>query len=300
MKLDRILVGIDFSPESDLALAHTLELARTSGARVILAHVLPLPGELVDDSSYDPLFRAQIGPQLGTAPREQATQLLQDTAARCSDSGVEMESVLVDDNPSDGLARAADELAVDLMVVGTHGRTGLKRFLLGSVAERAVRLARVNALVARPPAPQGEGYRRILVATDFSPAAGEALATALAIAPPDVTVEVVHCWQTPVVNDGMPIEPMRDQLGAAVAQRGNRLVTQHPSARQRLEFTPVESSPAEGLRARAEERKADLIVIGSHGRRGVSRFLLGSVAETVVRHAPCSVLVVHPREKREA
>jgi nucleotide-binding universal stress UspA family protein len=74
------------------------------------------------------------------------------------------------------------------------------------------------------------------------------------------------------------------------------MLTERTSADQRVEFTSIEASPAEGLRARAEEKRADLIVIGSHGHRGVRRFLLGSVAETVVRHAPCSVLVVHPAE----
>jgi nucleotide-binding universal stress UspA family protein len=296
MKLQRILVGVDFSPESDLAIAHALELAKEGDARLILAHVLPLPADLVDDSSYDPLFRAQLGLQLGSAARERATEVLQDSSARCRERGVEVESVLVDDNPSDGLARVADELGADLLVVGTHGRTGLKRFLLGSVAERAVRLARVDALVARPPAPDGSGFRRILVASDFSAAAGDALSAALAIAPPDASIEVVHCWQTPVASDGMPAEPMRDQLAAAVAKRGNRMLTERTSADRRVEFISIEASPAEGLRARAEEKRADLIVIGSHGHRGVRRFLLGSVAETVVRHAPCSVLVVHPAE----
>jgi nucleotide-binding universal stress UspA family protein len=298
-RLERIVVGVDFSPESETALMHAMQLARPSHARLILAHVLPVPADvnIVEDSSYDPIFRAETASaELGTVHRKQAAEILQESAARCEALGVQAEPILVDDNPSDGLARIAEDMAADLLVVGTHGRTGLKRFLLGSVAERAVRLAPVHALVARGEIADGHGYQRILVASDFSPASRAALAMALSIAPAGATVEVVHCWQTPVAPTGMPAEPMREELERAVAESGGRLVAQTGTAegRPRIRFLSVESSAAEGIRHRAEEEGADLIVTGSHGRRGVRRWLLGSVTETIIRHAPCSVMVVRP------
>ncbi|HWM87924.1 MAG TPA: universal stress protein, partial [Kofleriaceae bacterium] len=277
------------------------QLAQQKGARLILAHVVALPGDVVEDSSYDPIFRAQIASaELGTLHRAQATDLLQETAQRCEALGVETESILVDDNPSDGLARAADDVGADLMVVGTHGRTGLKRFLLGSVAERAVRLALVNSMVAREPIPDGRGFRRILVATDFSPSADAALAFALTVAPADARIEVVHCWQAPISPAGIPVEPMRGELRRVVDETGERLMAKQADTRARVTFVPLESSAAEGIRRRAEEEGAELIVTGSHGRRGVRRWLLGSVTETIVRHAPCSVMVVHGESPDES
>jgi nucleotide-binding universal stress UspA family protein len=301
MRVERIIVGVDFSAESDTAIAHAAHLAKQRGARLYLAHVLPLPLDLVADAPYDPLLGAQAAAANPIAvPRDRGATLLQEAASRCRELGVEAEPILVDDNPSDGLARAADEVAADLLVLGTHGRTGLKRFLLGSVAERAIRLARVHALVARGPVPQ-QRYRRILVATDFSASADAALSGALAIAPRDSRIEIVHCWQTPMLATGAPVEPVRSELARAVVERGERLVAEQPEPPVSLTFVPLESPAAEGICRRAEEQKCDLIVTGSHGHRGVRRWLLGSVAEAVVRHAPCSVLVVRlPEDSQDS
>ncbi len=73
------MVGVDFSPESELALTQATLLAKQESARLILAHVLPLPTEVVEDSSYDPIFRAQIASaDLGALHRTQSAELLQD------------------------------------------------------------------------------------------------------------------------------------------------------------------------------------------------------------------------------
>ena len=294
-RLERIMVGVDFSSESESAVLHAAQVARQKNARLILAHVLPLPADLVEDSSYDPFFRAQeAATELGTRHRNEAGDLLLATAARCEALGVQCETLLIDDNPSDGLARAADEVGADLLVVGTQGRTGLKRFLLGSVAERTVRLASVNTLVARGPIEEVSGYRRIMVATDFSAASDAALAVALAIATPDARIEAVHAWLTRATPTGVTVAPVRDELERAVVKRGERFLQDRAGASPRVSFVPLEASAADGICRRAEQDGTDLIVAGSHGRRGVRRLLLGSVAETVVRHAPCSVLVVHP------
>lgn len=292
--LGRIAVGIDFSDESDLALRHAAMLARRAGAHLILVHVVPLPAHLVEDSSYDPLFRAStLAADLSARQRVDAGELLQEVASRCREIGASCEPLLVDDNPSDGLARAAEDMGADLLVLGSHGRSGLKRFLLGSVAERAVRAAHCDAIIARGPveAAAGDGYRRIVVGTDFSPHAEGALLAASAVAAADAIIEVVHCWQTPVLPAGIPVGPMRADIEKNVAEAGARLIARHRELGSRLRFHPVEAAAGEGLTTRAAEIEADLIAVGSHGRRGVKRWLLGSIAEVTVRHAPCSILV---------
>ncbi len=290
--LGRIAVGIDFSPESDVALAHAAVLGRRMGAHLIVVHVVPLSAHLTDDSSYDPLFRAStLNTELSSRQRVDSTDLLQEVADRCRDLGASCEPLLIDDNPSDGLARAAEEAGADLLVVGTHGRSGLKRVLLGSVAERAVRLCRRDALVARGPAPDGGGYRRVVVGTDFSSHADSALRAALEVAAPDATIELVHCWQAPILPAGIPIAPVRSDLEKTIAEGGAHLVAHHPELGGRITFTSIESPAADGLTSRAAELEADLIAVGSHGRRGVKRWLIGSIAEATIRHSPCSILV---------
>jgi nucleotide-binding universal stress UspA family protein len=295
-RINRILVGIDFSSEAELALAHALQLARRTGASLTLTHVVPLPADLTADSSYDPLFRATaLAGELVARQKEDASSMLAEVAAYCRSSGVECEVLLMDDTPSGGLARGAAEAHVDLVVVGSHGRTGVRRLLLGSVAERTTRLTDRSTLVARGAATAEDGYQRILVACDFSPYTDVAIRAALTLAADGARIEVVHCWQTPVMPAGMPVATMRDDLEHDVAQAGARLLASYqgraPGAH--LAFVPLEGAPAEALRARAEETGSELIVVGSHGRRGVKRWLLGSVAEAIVRHAPCSVLVAH-------
>jgi nucleotide-binding universal stress UspA family protein len=288
----RIAVGIDFSEESEVALAHAAMLGRSMRAHLILLHVLPLPAHLVEDSSYDPFFRAStLSADLVARQRGDAADVLQATAGRCRDLGVSCEPLLIDDNPSDGLARAAEEVGADLLVLGSHGRAGLQRILLGSVAERAVRLCRRDALVARGPAGQHDGYRRVVIGTDFSTYSDRALRAALEVTAPDATFELVHCWQAPIVPAGMPIAPLRHDLEKNIIESGSRLINRHPELAGRASFKPLEAPPADGLATRADEIGADLIAVGSHGRRGVKRWLLGSIAEGTIRRAPCSVLV---------
>lgn len=288
----RIAVGVDFSSESDVAVGHACMLARRTRAHLILIHVLPLPAHLVEDSSYDPLFRAStVNTELSGRQRVDAGELLQEMARRCRELGASCEPLLIDDNPSDGLARAAEEVGADLLVLGSHGRSGLKRFLLGSVAERAVRLCRRDALIARGPVGAHDGYHRIVVATDFSSHAASALEAALAVAAPDASIEVVHCWQTPILPAGLPVAPLRADIEKNVSDAGARLVSRISSGAARVKFTALESPAGDGITTRAAEVGADLIAVGSHGRRGIKRWLLGSVAEVTIRHAPCSILV---------
>ncbi len=288
----RVAVGIDFSDESEVALDHAAMIARRVRAHMILIHVLPLPAHLVEDSSYDPLFRGNtLTAELTGRQRADAGDLLQEMAGRCRDLGTSCEPLLIDDNPSDGLARAAEEVGADLLVLGSHGRSGLKRVLLGSVAERAVRLCRRDALIARGPVPEQDGYRRVVVGSDFSSHADSALRIALELAAPNATIEIVHSWQAPILPAGVPVGPVRADIEKNVAQSGSRLLARLPDLAGRATFTPVESPPADGLVARAAEIGADLVAVGSHGRRGVKRWLLGSIAEATIRHAPCSILV---------
>ncbi|MBZ0238306.1 MAG: universal stress protein, partial [Deltaproteobacteria bacterium] len=190
------------------------------------------------------------------------------------------------------LADVARELGVELIAVGTHGRAGMRRLLLGSVAEKTVRLASSSVLVARGDAPS-RGYRHVVVGTDLSPLADRALEQAVQLIAPGGHVQVVYAWQAPYLEydlSGRVTLELRAGAEAELGAQRERLLAlpRPPDVTMSVELR--DGAPV--LVLEELSRDAQLVVVGSHGRRGVRRFLLGSVAEATVRHARCSVLVV--------
>ena len=196
------------------------------------------------------------------------------------------------------IADVARDLGAELCVIGTHGRTGVKRFFLGSVAERVVKRTPDAALVVRGNAPDA-GYARVLVATDFSDAAKAALGSAFALAAPGAHIDVVHAWQYPLGTWGRlaaksaAFQTIRDAI-VAQAEAGADAVRALAAGQGRAVHVELrQGAPAATIADLADHGHHDLIAVGTHGHQGVRRFLLGSVAEAVVRHARCSVVVAH-------
>lgn len=300
MGLESIVVGADFSDESNLATEHALDIARHSGAKVTLVHVGALPGQPggVPDSMQSTLQAySKILEQHLSEDRDKLAEMRR----RYGGQGVEVSHVVIDGYPDSGIVDAATELHAGLIVVGTHGRTGVKRFLLGSVAERVVRASPINVLVARGAAPTG-GYHRIVVTTDFSDHSERAVEAALELAAPGARIDIIHCYQLPPMIGAAyaPIKaaddiyaPLRQSLATAAEQSGAELVAKYDRDDATMRFVAIEAPPAKGIQDYLDDGSFDLVVTGSHGRRGVRRFLLGSVSEATVRHAPCAALVVH-------
>jgi nucleotide-binding universal stress UspA family protein len=147
----RILIPVDGSPTSTKALTAGLQLARENNARVRLVHV-------VDELAYLTGFDQYGGysAELVKAMRENGTRLLSDAMGVARSAGVEADNMLFDDfgvRVGEAVADAAKRWNADLVVVGTHGRRGIGRVLLGSGAEQIIRLAPVHVLVVRDPAP---------------------------------------------------------------------------------------------------------------------------------------------------
>ena len=133
-------------------------------------------------------------------------------------------------------------------------------------------------------------------ATDFSPAAARALGRASELLAPGTPVDVLHAWQLPAGSWGatllgqarFPWNTVRDAVLASAQTQADKLVAEHHTRPVQL----VQGPPAQVITEAAARDGHDLIVVGAHGKRGVRRLLLGSVAETTASHAPCSVLVV--------
>jgi nucleotide-binding universal stress UspA family protein len=297
----KIVVGVDLSPHAELAAAHAIELARLDKAEVVLVlcDLVPetpiglAPSAVVAANAYSQRLMERLD-----ADRRQLDVL----AEKLADRGVPVSSRVVDGYPDEHLPRLANELGAETIVVGSHGRTGIKRFLIGSVAERTVRLADCAVMVARGALPP-HGYRRIVVGTDFDPVSERAIARAVELAPAGGRVDVIHCWHmTPLAYpaDAPTIAPAYEQVRrdmlAELGRSGQELADKAHAVRPEVDvkFHLLERPAAHGLDDYARDVHADLIVVGSHGRRGLRRWLVGSVAEVTVRHAPCSVLVMRP------
>lgn len=138
-----ILVAVDFSESSEQALTAAIDLARQTGAELHVAHALDLPIAL-----FNP-YAVSLPDALVTQARDEAARRLRETVERVAKEGVTAKSRLSEVPAAPAIARLAEEIGADLIVMGTHGHTGLKHVLLGSVAERTLRLAPCSVLIVK-------------------------------------------------------------------------------------------------------------------------------------------------------
>ena len=198
----------------------------------------------------------------------------------------------------EAITDTAQEVPTDFVLVGTRGRTGIARFFLGSVAERVARFAPCPVMVAnhvRGP------LKQIVIGYDGSRGARRAVSFVdkLPLAPDSEIC--IGTMLTPKEAGGFLPAPLRDEIESMMkserrgAKQGLAEVTQLLQASGRRVITELrDADPAAGLLQLAEERKADLLVVGAQGISEVEQFLLGSVSDKVLRHSPCSVMIVRP------
>lgn len=290
-----IVLATDFSTQAEAAFARALALAKSRHLELVVASA-DTTAELVP-TTPEPELASATWSQLRSDVEAEEERLLAELLARAAAAEVTAHSVRAVGDPVDITIGAAREHGAELIVVGSHGRTGIKRFLLGSVAERIVRDAPVSVLVAR-----GDGtapFTSVLVASDFGPLAASALAQAQRLGAPTAQVTVVHAWHYPaggwslaaLGERSQAIEALESALTDPPRSRGAAVVEAEAEAGRTVGFRLLHGQAAEVITDLATAEHSDLIAIGTHGRHGVRRILLGSVAAAVVRHAPCSVLV---------
>jgi nucleotide-binding universal stress UspA family protein len=282
-----ILAAVDFGEPSLEALRQARALAHSVSGTLSICHVLPAAATL---GEADRAEAASL-----TGEEEDARRAL---VAHVRDRlGLEASDVIVvRGDAHEEIVRTAKLRDADTVVVGSHGRTGIARMVLGSVAERVARHAHCPVLVARPAQKAGV----VVAATDLSEASQAAVAAGAAAAKRSgarlVVVSVLE-WGSamPLPAVGMfgtlPAIPppeiqqqMRDALRTAIEQAMARVSAEG-------EALVVEGTPSHEIVRVAEETGAELVVVATHGRTGVARLALGSVAEQVIRNAGTSVLV---------
>jgi len=296
MAITTILAGTDLSPSSDGALERAIALAVHHKAKLVIVHAQAddAPIQHVDNDMLQ-----QISDVSAAVRAEEARQLA-DRLAAIEALGVPTRLITKTGPPDEILAAAAVEHGAEVIVIGTHGHTGVSRFLLGSVASSTIRHATCDVLIVRGDAKRAL-YDKPLVATDFSGASSKAIAHTADLIVAAAKIDIVHAWQLPAGSWGatllgqarFPWSTVRDAVLTSVRAQADKLLAEHPATRHPLHVELVQGPPASVITHTAEHGGYDLIAIGAHGRRGVRRLLLGSVAESTARHSPCSVLVVH-------
>lgn len=302
-----ILVGCDLSEPGDQALERAVALAAAHGARVVLVHAQANDAPLAE---VDNEMLKQLG-EVSAAVRADEARGMANRMASIASRGIAVDVISRIGPPDEVLATAAQEHAAELIVMGSYGRTGIARLLLGSVASATLRLAPCDVLVCRGPSASTR-FQRPLVATDFSPAAARALGRTAPLLEDGAPIDVLHAWQLPAGSWGatllgqarFPWSTVRDAVLASAQAQADKLIAHHAPggagglAGHPLRVELVQGPPASVITHAAERNGHDLIVVGAHGHRGVRRLLLGSVAESTIRHSPCSVLVVHDEPAR--
>jgi len=292
IEMRQILYPTDFSEPSARAFENALVLAAWYQAPLTVLHVLPAP--VVAASAlpymYDPMA-------LGGSLREAVQADLSALVEPAKRVGLHAVAELRDGNPATETVSVAREIHADLIVMGTHGRTGFQRWVLGSVAETVLRRAPCPVLTVPPRAPDHPGsmfFKRILCATDFSPASEAAVRYAANLAAEaDGSLFLVH-----VVDRPGPPEPHGNghppDFECAAGDQLRRAVPAEARDWCEVQEIVARGKAAPEILRLAAAHEVGLIVMGIHGRSVLDLMAFGSVTDQIVREAACPVLTVRP------
>lgn len=290
-----ILVPVDFSPASHHGLSYAAALAEKFHARLRLLHVVEPP--VLPEWGY-----AHI-PQRAARLRHAAVERMPKLAGECGINPCLIESTDIRNGEAeDEICQAALDNHSDLIVLASHGLGGFQHALFGSTAERVVRRAPCSVLtvrdqVLRTPSPEGSGagFRRIMVTTDFSEGSKTAFPTAVGLArkfEAMLTLVYVVPAHLPLEFSHMGIILQEQQLVDEAREHLPRFRHAQLDPHIHVETVVLNGAPAREICHMAADQSIDLIVMATHGHAGLKHLMLGSVAESVVRHAPCPVLIV--------
>lgn len=284
---EKILVPTDGSDSAVAAAEGAVRLAYRFDATIHVLHVLDLgglPRELEEDDQFSKVLRDRADEMVATVE-----ELASDAEVETVGSVVERKEPV-----SESIVDYAIEQSIDCIVMGTHGRSGLTRVALGSVAERTLRNSPVPVLTVPEATPFELPFEDILIPTDGSEGSRAAADQAVELATDmDATVHVIHSLDTTAVSYTHGGTAVLD----ALAESGQRAVDDVVERAEANDLDSVETSIRSGRPSRsildyASDKDIDCIVMGTHGRTGLGRILFGSVAETVVRKSDVPVIGV--------
>ena len=286
-----ILVPTDFSETSRAAFPLALQIGEALGAPIVLAHAVPSLAYLVGAAA--PKFA-----EYQQAVEEQARVELQNLLQEEPLAGHSISTEVINDTPvAPALLDRAIDLRAGLIVVANHGRRGPKRLVLGSVTEELMRTSRIPVLTTGREARVWQHGEFILVPVDFTEGSDDVVRAAARLAPRlGLGLHLVHMVEppiAPILAEGFPDAASfpTEKLEATAREKLEQLAVELGVAAN-AKLTVQVGGAADGILTLSEGHDTGLIAIGSHGRRGLGRAVLGSVAETVTRNSRRPVLVV--------
>jgi nucleotide-binding universal stress UspA family protein len=296
IEFKQIVCPVDFSESSVRALAHAAAFARWYDSQLTVLHVVP---------TFDPVqVQGDLGDPVRVVapmPREQVLEEMS-RSLNLPDVSARATPVAESGDPQAAIIDQAISRRADLIVMGTHGRRGFKRLLLGSVTEAVLREAPCPVLTVPPHAPaavsEAVTFKRILCPVDFSQASLQALGFALDLArQADGLVTLLHVieWlaeEEPRASAHFNVPEYRRYMVEDVQERLRVLVAEESRAWVEIDDVVVFGRAHREILRAVQTKPADLIVMGAQGRGGIALALFGSTTQQVVRGAPCPVLTV--------
>jgi len=285
----KILVATDFAQDAGWAVERAARLPLAEGGKLIIAHVLPY--------GIPPKYEGQIERDAQRSLEDIVRRVL-DGYRKAARADVSVVSVLLTGTTYVEIIRLARTEMADIIVIGKHGRRVIRDLLLGSTAEKIIRTTNIPVLIVKVK-PSGS-YNRPVIALDLEDTARSTIELALRSLGPKVTnISVVHAYTAPFEGFIVPSFSARE-----VNAYRNECRDEALSGLQRLlkltgdtvrwKVSVKRGDPRFVLTRESATHRADLMVLGTHSRSGLSHALLGSVAEYVVRSAACDVLLSPP------
>ena len=294
MQIKQILVPTDFSENAQHAVDYGIDLAKRCSAKLHLLHTPVIPTYLLMDLSYSP------GPEAVTRILNDSQDALDQQAKSVAAAGVEYFTAIREGTVHEVIRDYASEHGVDLVIVGTHGRTGVSKLMYGSVTERVIKTVHTPIIVVPPEGGKAPGP--IVISYDFSTPAKRAAEAAQAIcATGSSTLHLVHSYldvwgeytdRGAVVGEAAEKrrEALRLGLEDMLARDATALFGEGAA---NVETHLVTGDPAEGILKVAEDVSATLICAGTTGKSGIERILIGSVARRLLHDSRVPLLLTH-------
>ncbi|MFP4218652.1 MAG: universal stress protein [Salinarchaeum sp.] len=283
---DTILMPFDGSTSAAEALHHASEIAHWADATIQVLYVA--------DTARDSVTVVE-GHVIDTLV-QQGEDIVDEAAKTLDTLGVSYDTDVVQGNPAPSIVEYAERYDHDLIVMPTHGREGLSRYLAGSVSEKVVRLSSVPVLTVRmqPDEQLTFPYEHVLIPTDGSDSATYAAEHVVDFAAKlDATVHVLSVVEEPALGPDVRSTISEANLEQAASDAVKTVADAADAHGISMIVRHIErGSPAEAILEYIETNEIHAVGMGTTGRRGTDRILLGSVAESTVRSAPVPVMTI--------
>ncbi|MEW6109276.1 MAG: universal stress protein [Nitrospirota bacterium] len=267
-RLDKLLLSTDGSEFSEGAIREAINIARKCSSKLFVISVV----------ETNPEFTA-LAPQLVENSEKEARQHLESVNERASKEGVDCKTIVHEgEEPYKFIIEEAAKKKIEMIIMGRRGRTGIKRLMMGSVTAKVIGHAACDVLVV--PRAARLDFRKILLATDGSKYSDAASSEAISIAKSCGSSLIALSVATK--NANLPAAKKSVEKVRRDAEKED----------VKVETLTLKGMPYDVIVKTAERKGADLIVVGSHGRTGLKRLLMGSVTERVIGHTKNAVLVV--------